>query len=244
MPERRRLTIETSNARLDDELRREHDDVTPGVRRGRRDRYRRRHGARRDRRAPSSRSSRPRTWARAPASASAWSTASSSSPADTSRSTASSGRGTTVRLFLPRSRGTPAIELVQRTATHLRAGPRVGAGRRGRRPPARVAVELLQRLGYRAAGGGYRGRRALDLLVANPEVSLLCSLTWSCRAARTVCSSPARWSACRPSLPGAVHVRIHGETRSFNNGRLDEGSVPLEQTIPQSRARANDPSCP
>ena len=109
--------------------------------------------------ASSSRSSPPRGRARGPGWGWRPSTASSSRPAGTSRSTASSGVGTTFKVYLPRGRRRPADGGRPAGRLAAAAGPRRSCWSRTRTAVRALARLVLQACGYTVleAGGRRRG---------------------------------------------------------------------------------------
>ena len=119
------------------------------------------------------------------------------------------GHGTTVRMFLPRSRSAPAAEQARRKRAASRAARELVLVVEDDAPCARWQWSSC------SASAIARWRRALRptrsiSLVANPRCRC-CSRTWSCREARTVRQLARDVQRLRPSLPVSVHVRLHGE---------------------------------
>ena len=179
MPEGGRLTIETANIYLDEAYARRFNDVAAGqyvmisVDGLPAPAFRPRCWKK-----FSSRSSRPRRWGRAPASASRWCMASSSSRADTSASTARSGQGTTVKIYLPRMTGEDAGAAVPAGAEPALL-PLSGA--RARRPScwwkttmacANMRPRALSELGYTVLAAR-DGDEALAILERTPRIDIL-----------------------------------------------------------------------
>jgi PAS domain S-box-containing protein len=137
------------------------------------------------------------------------------------------GQGTTVRLFLPRSRSALVPEPAQ---------PRAQGTPRGRRELLLVveddanlrslAVELLQRLGYRTLAAG-DAAGALGLLVENPEVSLLLA-DMVLPGGKNGAQLAGEVQRLRPGLP-VLFMSGYTESAVIHNGRLDEGVRLLEK---------------
>jgi CheY-like chemotaxis protein len=137
------------------------------------------------------------------------------------------GQGTTVRLFLPRSRSALVPEPTQ---------PRAQGTPRGRRELLLVveddanlrslAVELLQRLGYRTLAAG-DAAGALGLLVENPEVSLLLA-DMVLPGGKNGAQLAGEVQRLRPGLP-VLFMSGYTESAVIHNGRLDEGVRLLEK---------------
>jgi PAS domain S-box-containing protein len=142
------------------------------------------------------------------------------------------GRGTTVKLFLPRSSDGALPEALE---------PQVENAPRGRRELVlvvedddnlrRLTVNLLQRLGYRTLAAG-EAASALKVMVANPEVSLL--LTDMVLPGGTNGAALARQAhAARPGLP-VLFMSGYTENAVIHGGRLDEGVRLLEKPFTTS----------
>ncbi|HKU41083.1 MAG TPA: PAS domain S-box protein, partial [Polyangiales bacterium] len=137
------------------------------------------------------------------------------------------GHGTTVRLLLPRSRsaavepadprparrhphGNGELVLVIEDDTNLRA----------------LAVELLERLEYRALAAGHAAG-GLRLLEANPDVALLL-VDMVLPGGMNGAEFARRVRTLRPRLP-VLFMSGYTENAVIHNGRLDEGVRLLEK---------------
>ena len=89
-----------------------------------------------------------------------------------------------------------------------------------------LAVELLKRLGYRALAAG-TATDALDLLVANPEVSLLLA-DMVLPGGKNGAQLARDVQRLRPSLP-VLFMSGYTENAVIHNGRLDAGVRLLEK---------------
>ena len=158
-------------------------------------RHRHRHSARSCWPACSSRSSPPRRSARAPASASAWSTASSSSRSGHIKIYSEMGRGTTVKLYLPKSddataAATAAPESVPRGTERIL----VVGGRCCRACQHRAAAKKPRLRGQRSAGWGVGAGRT--------RYCAACAAAYRCRHA-----GHARWRGAGEGRRGTVTPR-------------------------------------
>jgi PAS domain S-box-containing protein len=137
------------------------------------------------------------------------------------------GHGTTVRLLLPRSRSAVATEPVKPETQQVPRGQQElvlvvedDASLRA------LAVELLQRIGYRTLAAG-DAATALSLIVDTPGVSLLLADmvlpggTNGVELTREV-------QRMRPDLP-VLFMSGYTENAVIHNGRLDEGVRLLEK---------------
>jgi PAS domain S-box-containing protein len=139
------------------------------------------------------------------------------------------GLGTTVRLFLPRSRNAAIRELPQ-------PRPQAQSMPRGDQELVLVveddatlralAVELLQRLGYRALAAA-DAASAIDLLVASPDASLLLA-DMVLPGGKNGVQLAREAQRLRPSLP-VLFMSGYTENAVIHNGRLDEGVRLLEK---------------
>ena len=228
MPDGGKLTIETANASLDDDLSRAaHADVRPRpIRDGRGHRHRHRHDARGARRGCSSRSSPPSRSARAPASGSARSSASCSQSGGHAAIYSEPGEGTTVKLYLPRLQAPrrrragetePAAQIAAGAARRRDDPRRRGRGRwcaTSRRRAARRPATACSSAGdgpggARAARRASRGRAAVHR-----------------RRARGAAERPqAGRRGARRRRPDLQVLFTTGYTRNaiIHHGRLDAG---------------------
>jgi len=142
------------------------------------------------------------------------------------------GHGTTVRLLLPRSRGATASEPASSKAEQVPRGQQelvlvveddvsVRA----------LAVELLQRLGYRTLAAG-DAAAALRLLVASPGVSLLLA-DMVLPGDKNGAELAREVQRLRPGLP-VLFMSGYTENAVIHNGRLDEGVRLLEKPFTTS----------
>jgi signal transduction histidine kinase len=137
------------------------------------------------------------------------------------------GHGTTVRLFLPRSRDRHQSEPVQAPARDIPRGHNelvlVVEDDRNLRM---LAVELLHRLGYRTLAAG-DGAAALALLDSSSEVALLLADMVLPGGMNGVDLARAA-QRVRPQLP-VLFMSGYTENAVIHNGRLDEGVRLLEK---------------
>jgi PAS domain S-box-containing protein len=142
------------------------------------------------------------------------------------------GHGTTVRLLLPRSRGVTASEPVQLTAEKIPRGQQelvlVVEDDSSLRA---LAVELLQRLGYRTLAAG-DAAAALRLLVESPVVSLLLA-DMVLPGGKNGAELAREVKRLRPDLP-VLFMSGYTENAVIHNGRLDEGVRLLEKPFTSS----------
>ena len=89
-----------------------------------------------------------------------------------------------------------------------------------------LAVELLERLGYRALAAGHAAA-ALELLAANPEVSLLLA-DMVLPGGKNGAQLAREVKRLRPKLP-VLFMSGYTENAVIHNGRLDEGVRLLEK---------------
>jgi PAS domain S-box-containing protein len=138
------------------------------------------------------------------------------------------GRGTTVKLCLPRSLGAssqPQASVEQEPATPLGAGERVLVVEDDANLRALV-VQLLHRAGYRTFDVG-RGLDALTVLEREPEVALLLSDIVLPDGMNGV-EVARRAHDVRPRLP-VLFMSGYTEDAVIHDGRLDAGVALLEK---------------
>jgi PAS domain S-box-containing protein len=142
------------------------------------------------------------------------------------------GHGTTVRLLLPRSRRAAAAEPVQAKAQKTPRGRQElvllvedDANLR------LLALELLQRLGYRTLAAG-DAAAALALIVDSPDVSLLLT-DMVLPGGKNGAELAREVQRVRPGLP-VLFMSGYTENAVIHNGRLDEGVRLLEKPFTSS----------